>query len=144
MTDSVPIQNSDLASVKEDMADLKASVRQIAEAVTKLAVLEDRQQHQMILVEKTLNRLGEMEDKQHAIELRLASSQLSHERLINVERSMNDIATKLAAYEMAGKVAGKTSLLGLKGLWAVFGGAVTGFVAWVLSGGHQHIAQAAK
>lgn len=119
-----------MSSVKDDMREVKTSIHQIADALTKLAILEDRQATQLALVEKTLARLESLEEKQHVIEIRMAATGGTGERLTSLERSVGDIGTRVTSYEAAGKALGG----GAKVLWAI-AGAVGSAVAFLFSTG---------
>lgn len=122
---------SDVASMRLDMTEVKTSINQIAAALTKLAVLEDRQSNQTALVTKTLERLETLEDKQHATELRFAAGVMSLDRIAGLERIVHDISNRLIGYEASGRTLGG----GVKVIWAVVGAAVTAAVATFLARG---------
>ena len=120
---------SDVTVMKADLSDMKASINRIADALTKLAILEDRQSAQMTLMEKTLSRLEALEDKQHATELRFATAMVSQERLANVESKVNEMSTKITGYEASGRTIGYS----VKIFWAVFGGGITASIGLIVS-----------
>lgn len=117
--------------MKGDIADLKTIVTKIAEAVTKLAVLEDRQSTQNGSIQKLLDRFDTLEEKQHGVELRLATAMLNHERLMRIESELAATKTLIAGYEGSAKGVGSTA----KVVWAVLGTTVAGAVAWLFGRG---------
>jgi hypothetical protein len=82
-----------LAGMTASMVDIRSSVFQIAEAITRLAVLEERHQGIARVLEKAVERLEIIEQKQHAHALEMAT--------------------------IAGQAAGASKIV--KVLWAVFG-----------------------
>lgn len=122
---------ADLRMIKQDMTDLKSSIQMIAQAVTKLAVLEDRQATQNTLIQRSLSRLEYVEEKQHATELRIATVSLNSERLGSLEISTASILNKIAGFEGSAKTASS----GIKAVWALCGAAASGFLFWLSKGG---------
>lgn len=112
---------ADLRTIKQDMTDLKSSIQMIAQAVTKLAILEDRQATQNTLIQKLLSRLEHVEEKQHETELRICSTTMNTERLNSVETATNTILTKIAGFEGSAK----TASTGIKAGWAILGAVVS-------------------
>lgn len=121
MSDYTPgMELGDLKAIKEDMADVKASLQRISEALTKLAVLEDRQSGQTTAIERLVTRIETVEQKQHGMELRFATAVASAEHMARVESRVNDLQTKMNTYDATAKTVG----IGAKVLWTIFGGAI--------------------
>jgi DNA-binding transcriptional regulator YbjK len=119
---------TDVAAVKSDVSDVKSSISRIAEALTKLAVLEDRQAAQTSLIEKWMQRLENLEEKQHANELRFAGMVYSTDRIANIQSAVDTVVKKVNAIEARDD----TIVGGVKIFWAVFGGAITAAITFLI------------
>lgn len=120
---------ADISTMKSDMRDMKAVVHKIAEAVTKLAILEDRQTSQTTLMEKVLTRVENVEDRLRQFELRLAMADVQIQRIAVIDQQVLDHQNRLSSIHAAGK----TATVGIKAVWAVIGSAAGGAIAWVVT-----------
>lgn len=120
--------NADVMAIKDDMTSMRESIGQIASALTKLAILEERQATQTTLVQKTLDRLEKIEEKAHTTELRFAVGAISIERITALDVSVKGIITTLTGLENARKNAVNSARL----FWSIFGGTITAVAAAVL------------
>lgn len=122
---------ADISTMKSDMRDMKAVVHKIAEAVTKLAILEDRQTSQTTLMEKLLTRVENVEDRLRQFELRLAMADVQIQRIAAIDQQVIDHNNRLSSIHAVGK----TATLGIKAVWGVVGGAVSAVLIWIVTKG---------
>jgi BMFP domain-containing protein YqiC len=122
---------SDMTDVKATLDKVESTMGRIAEVLTKMALLEERQAQQTQITAKMVAMLDEMKDKQHEFEIALVVNSQAKERLDKLEAVTSDLNTRVTAYETAGKTVGKIGA----GVWAVVGGAVTGAVSYFARGG---------
>lgn len=64
-----------LQPIREDLSDMKTSMSKIADAVIRLAVLEDRHINSTAVMDKMIVRMEKMEERQHAYELAKTASE---------------------------------------------------------------------
>ena len=129
MSDATVLQR--LEAMRDDMQGIRNSMTQIAEAITRLAVLEEKHQG----VATTVTRLSNLLDN---LEKRVYQAELGHNIMQPFVKDVKDLQERVISIEKAEAVkAAKTEgqIQGVtwtaKAFWAVFGGAV-GYVALTL------------
>lgn len=119
-----------VTQMQSDMSELKASIKSIAEALTKLAVLDDRQLTLFKSLEKQLIRMENLESRLHRFEVDMSAVQIAVRDLLEIRSSVHVIQAEMTA----SKVRRETISNGAKALWAVIGSIVTGAVMFALFG----------
>ena len=120
-----------------EVAEMKSAMKDVAAALTKLAVMEERYTTFAGIVGKVLERLEKVEDRQRKFEVHselferlLTRFEMMDARTQTLERNQVVLTTSL-------ETAGKTSALWAKILWAVCGGGVISALAFVIKGVSQ-------
>lgn len=117
---------ADMTDVKDTLVEVKSTMGRIADVLTKMALLEERQSQQTQLTAKMVETLAEMKDKQHEFEIALVVNSQAKERLDKLEAVTTDLNNRVTAYETAGKT---VRTIGAT-VWAVVGASVSGAVAY--------------
>lgn len=126
--DKIEISGDAFSAMQNDMADVKRSIAQIAGAMTRLALVEERQGTQVKMFERMMSRLEDLEAREHAVELRMAASS-DPSRIERIENTLDDIRVKIAGYEGTGRGV----MFGARSFWAIFGSAVSAGVIWLVT-----------
>lgn len=117
--------------MQTDVDELKTSIKSIADALTKLAVLDERQITHFRVLEKQLIRIENIELRMQKFDLDLAN----HTSALNQLHDIRDTVSMLSAHVAANQVRKDTVTNGVKALWAVVGGVITSLVIYLITGG---------
>lgn len=120
-----------VSQVQADMTEVKSSIKSIAEALTKLAVLDDRQLSHFKLLEKQLIRTEALEEKHHRMELQIASLLNGLEAQKRMQEDVDRLKSKVEANDVQKATIG----LGAKAIWTMIGGVVTGLMTYLVTRG---------
>lgn len=76
MTSSVPVENVltiKLAALHDDVSEVKTALNKLSEAITKLALVEERQAQTADALERAFKAIGKIEDRLSALEQNTAA-----------------------------------------------------------------------
>lgn len=116
--------------MQSDMDELKTSIKSIADALTKLAVLDDRQLTHFKVLEKQLIRIENIELRMHRFELDMTSVHSALNQLQDIRETVSTLSSHVAASQ----VRKETVSMGIKAVWAIVGGFVTSLVIYFMTG----------
>ena len=120
MSDTLHFSQDEIREIRADMSDIRESVSKIADAMTRLAVLEERGVTANQLLQRVIDRQESLEDKLHQQELILAANDTIRHRL---EVAENDVEM-LKQREAALSASIRTGSTMIKSSWTVFGGII--------------------
>jgi len=111
----------ELAGLREDFSDMKGSMSKVAQALTTLAVLEERHQTVAATTNKILSRIEKIEERQINMDKREFS-------MIELAKKVDTAESRVKLLEdqrnlQTGQINGASGVI--KVLWAVLGGVVT-------------------
>jgi len=68
--DTLLVLSTRLATLHEDVSEIKSALKTLSEAITKLALVEERQQQAAAAQERAFNALGKLENRLAQLEIR--------------------------------------------------------------------------
>ena len=116
----------ELSAMRGDIGDIKGSLSKVADALTKLAVLEERHQTVQSTTNKILSRMERMEERQQMVDKREYAMEEMGARLKKSEDTL--IVMQRDKHIQEGKVS--ATLLGVRMLWALL--ASSGVIAAIV------------
>lgn len=85
------IDPAEFASMKQDISDVKAIMHKMADTLTRMALLEERQHGTASTTEKILDRLDKIELSLHRNEVAQASNNVSASRVEALEKGFREL-----------------------------------------------------
>lgn len=85
------IDPAEFASMKQDISDVKSIMHKMADTLTRMALLEERQHGTSSVTEKILGRLEKIELALHRSEVAQASSGISNNRVEALEAGFREL-----------------------------------------------------
>lgn len=131
---SPPVSADDFRRLAGEVSDMKELMGQMTQALTRLALLEERQQSVTVVTGKILEQVEDIRKSQHGIELRLANYPDIQGRVQRLEEVVRDMHLEQQRDKASVVASLKVTKMFMTGAWAAVL-ALSGVVAFVLTGG---------
>lgn len=104
-------------TVREDISDIKGTLNKIADAVGRLAVLEDRQMNTTAVSAKMLERLERMEDRQRTAEVATSG----YDRMIILVEGIDKRVKEVEVAQIKSDTSIKAYTRAVQIIWTILG-----------------------
>ena len=125
------ISYQEFQSLNRDIGEMKSLMSQIADAITRITLLDERQQVVGAFMQKLDERMARMEHRQQETEIANALAQQGASRLTNVEAGFREMHLD----RERDKARFQTVVWMVRGLWAICGTGVVGIIAMLIKQG---------
>ena len=125
------ISYQEFQSLNRDIGEMKSLMSQIADAITRITLLDERQQVVGAFMQKLDERMARMEHRQQETEIANALAQQGASRLTNVEAGFREMYLD----RERDKARFQTVVWMVRGLWAICGTGVVGIIAMLIKQG---------
>ena len=122
---------AELHNLVRDVREMRGLMSQIADAITRITLLDERQQVVSAFMQKLDERMARMEHRHQETEIANALARQGASRLTNVEASFREMHLD----RERDKARFQTVVWMVRGLWAICGTGVVGIVAMQLKQG---------
>jgi hypothetical protein len=116
-----------LVTLERDMSDMKALMQKMVDAITRMALLEERQASVKETTDKILDQINDIREHQAAVELAAARGQVSPSRIEALEGAIRETHVE----HERNKARFQTLVWTVRAAW-IGGVAVVGVVAWLV------------
>lgn len=118
------VSHAEFASLRSDVADMKALMARMADAMTRLALLDERQQGFAETNKEILRRIDTMEKNQQQAALQAAAAGDTGSRIKNLEETFREMHIE----REKDKARFQTVVWMIRGLWLVAGSGAAGVI----------------
>lgn len=111
---NTPINHQEFQALVEDMRDMKNLMSKMVDAISRIGLLDERQNVIATSLQKLDERTGRMEAKQQQAEIHSAVTQISHDRLGVLDAAVRELHVE----RERDKARIQTIVWMIRGLWA--------------------------
>lgn len=126
-----PVSYQEFASLVQDVNDMKSLMSMMVDALNRIAVIDERQQTSIGMMQKLDERLGRTEDRQREADIARAVGQAASSRLDAIEK----VIAELHVERERDKARFQTVIWMVRGLWAMVTflgiGGIIGLARWI-------------
>lgn len=126
-----PVSYHEFASLVQDVNDMKSLMSMMVDALNRIAVIDERQQTSIGMMQKLDERLGRTEDRQREADIARAVGQAASSRLDAIEK----VIAELHVERERDKARFQTVIWMVRGLWAMVTflgiGGIIGLARWI-------------
>lgn len=118
------ISYQEFQSLNSDIGEMKRLMSQMAEAISRISLLDERQQQVAGFMQRLDDRIARMESRQHESEIASAVNQVNGSRLASIEAGFRDVHLE----RERDKARFQTVVWMVRGLWAIAASGVVGAI----------------